>query len=72
MPAPEVDMPHDYCGQRAAMMPRRRRTRAQDRATRIATERKNNREARLARSAALSSYFGPAPPGADDDEPPPF
>ncbi|MCA2246017.1 hypothetical protein JF781_27330, partial [Mycobacterium sp. WUMAC-067] len=31
------------CADRAAMMPQRRRTRTQDRATRIATERKHNR-----------------------------
>ncbi|ORB63288.1 HNH endonuclease signature motif containing protein, partial [Mycobacterium scrofulaceum] len=43
IPAPEADPPPDYCGQRAAMMPRRRRTRAHDRATRIATERRHNR-----------------------------
>ncbi|WP_156765353.1 HNH endonuclease signature motif containing protein, partial [Mycobacterium sp. 1245852.3] len=29
----------DYCAERTAMMPRRRRTRAQDRAARVATER---------------------------------
>jgi hypothetical protein len=50
------------------MMPKRRRTRAQDRATRIATERRHNREARLAARAAPT---GPAPPGTDED-PPPF
>jgi hypothetical protein len=49
---------------RAAMMPRRRRTRAQNRAQRIATERRRNRHARLAPRA------GPAPPPGD--EPAPF
>ena len=39
MPAPEADPP-EYCGDRSAMMPKRRRTRAQDRAHRIASERK--------------------------------
>jgi hypothetical protein len=52
------------------MMPKRRRTRAQDRAYRIATERRANRDARTARRAQPVSYFGPAPP--DDDDPPPF
>ena len=46
MPAPEADLPLDYCAERTAMMPKRRRTRAQNRAHRIATERRHNREAR--------------------------
>jgi hypothetical protein len=45
------------------MMPKRRRTRAKDHAYRIATERRQNREARLA------AQPGPAPP---DNDPPPF
>jgi hypothetical protein len=61
----------DYCGERTAMMPKRRRTRAQDRAHRIATERRQNREARTARRQASASVVGPAPPDPDDD-PPPF
>jgi hypothetical protein len=61
----------ERCGQRTAMMPKRRRTRAQDRAYRVATERRHNRDARLARKSESHDYFGPAPP-ADDDEPPPF
>jgi Domain of unknown function (DUF222) len=72
MPAPEADPSlDDYCADRGAMMPKRRRTRAQDRAARVATERRHNREARLARQAQPPSYFGPAPPHADED-PPPF
>jgi len=67
MPAPEVDPPADYCGERSAMMPRRQRTRAQNRAHRVATERRQNRQTRL---AAQSTPTGPAPP--DDDDPPPF
>jgi hypothetical protein len=71
-PAPGADPPLDYCAQRTAMMPKRRPTRAHDRATRIATERRHNRLARAARRAECSShYVGPAPPEADDD-PPPF
>ena len=65
MPAPEADPPQDYCAERTAMMPKRRRTRAQNRANRITTERRQNREARLSTPAAQT---GPAPP--DDDEPP--
>ncbi|MEY8018267.1 HNH endonuclease signature motif containing protein [Mycobacterium servetii] len=71
-PAPEIDIPpQGYCGDRSATMPRRRRTRPQDRAYRVAAERRRNREARAARKSASHIYFGPAPPAADDD-PPPF
>src|SRR5262249_932658 len=49
MPAPGAEPPPDYCAERTAMMPKRRRTRAQNRAAAIATERKHNRESRLAR-----------------------
>ena len=66
MPAPEADPPPDYCAERSAMMPKRRRTRAQDRAYRVATERRANHEARMARQA---EHAGLAPP---DDDPPPF
>jgi hypothetical protein len=47
-------------GERAAMMPIRQRTRAQQRSRRITAERNHNRNARLARDRASS------------DEPPPF
>jgi hypothetical protein len=50
---------------RATMMPRRRRTRAQNRAHYIATERQRNHQTRQEVSS------GPAPP-TGDDEPPPF
>lgn len=66
IPAAEADPPRDYCGQRSAMMPRRRRTRAQDRACRVATERRHNREARQARHAASVTAADP------DHDPPPF
>ena len=68
LPAPEADPPAGYCGERTAMMPKRRRTRAQNRANRIATERRQNREARLGTPTAQT---GPAPPETDE-EPPPF
>ncbi|OMC54175.1 hypothetical protein A5747_16870 [Mycobacterium sp. IS-836] len=68
MPAAEVDVPQDYCAERTAMMPKRRRTRAQNRASAVAIERNHNRRARLERQALLA---GPAPP-PEDDEPPPF
>jgi Domain of unknown function (DUF222) len=66
MPAPEADPPPDYCAQRSAMMPKRRRTRAQDRAYRVATERRANHQARMGRQA---EHAGLAPP---DDNPAPF
>ncbi|MBW0012219.1 MAG: hypothetical protein JO059_03470, partial [Mycobacterium sp.] len=72
IPTPEADPPADNCAQRSAMMPKRRRTRTQNRAARIATERRQNREARLARRVKRPSYFGPAPPPTHDDDPPPF
>ncbi|ORC69391.1 hypothetical protein B7745_07025, partial [Mycobacterium tuberculosis] len=61
--------------QRTAMMPKRRRTRAQDRAYRIATERRQNHAARqraqvLTQTAAATDTHGP-PPDPNDD-PPPF
>ena len=66
MPAPEADPPPDDRAQRTAKMPKRRRTRTQDRAYRVATERQANHQARMARQA---EHAGPAPP---DDDPPPF
>ncbi|MCV7030041.1 HNH endonuclease signature motif containing protein [Mycobacterium sherrisii] len=69
--AAEVDAPQDYCPQRTAMMPRRRRTRSQDRTARVAVERRKNREARTARRAPVAARPGPAPPEAGE-EPPPF
>jgi hypothetical protein len=65
MPAPATDPPQDYCAQRSAMMPKRRRSRSQHRAYRVATERRQNREARLARA-------GPTPPDIPLEDPPPF
>jgi hypothetical protein len=65
--------PDDRCGERTAMMPTRRRTRAQNRAQRIAAERRQNQQTRQARHhRAASAYFGPAPPDDEDDDPPPF
>ncbi|MCV7121951.1 hypothetical protein H7H53_02075, partial [Mycobacterium lacus] len=66
--------PHDYCAHRTAMMPKRRRTRAQDRAHRIATERRQNRTARTTQPTAPTGCtidIGPAPPDTNRD-PPPF
>jgi hypothetical protein len=57
---------------RGAMMPIRQRTRAADRLQRINAERRQNRQARLARRAQMVSYFAEQTPTSDDDEPPPF
>ena len=63
----------DWCTDRAVMMPRRRRGRAQNRAQAVSTERRQNRQARRQNRAAS---LGPAPPpGGElprDGEPPPF
>lgn len=63
-PAPAS--PDVRCGERTAMMPIRRRTRAQQRSQRISAERNQNRNERLTRQRA----FGYA--RASSDEPPPF
>jgi hypothetical protein len=68
---PQADPPLDRHGERTAMMPKRRRTRAQNRAHRIVTERRQNHRARTTGRADHMSYLGPAPPDTDDD-PPPF
>jgi Domain of unknown function (DUF222) len=70
-PASEADPPREHRAQRTARMPQRRRTRAQHRAQRIATERRQNHEARMARREQQVSSTGPAPPETDE-EPPPF
>ena len=61
MPAPEAQTPPaDYCAERTAMMPTRRRTRTQARAARVTAERRTNHQARINAT------------GPPDDEPPPF
>lgn len=70
VPPPVVD---DRCADRTAMMPKRRRTRAQNRAHRIEAERRQNREAREAhRKARDDLYTDPTRPPGGDGEPPPF
>jgi hypothetical protein len=71
LPAPQPGPAIDYCGERTAMMLRRRRTRQQDRTHRIAAERRQNQRARTTRRTERLSYLDPAPPDTDDD-PPPF
>ncbi|WP_049792848.1 HNH endonuclease signature motif containing protein [Mycolicibacter sinensis] len=70
---PTQRQPDDRCGQRSVMMPRRRRTRAQNRAARINTERNQNRNARQARRAdRYADWFPQVAPAIDPDDPPPF
>lgn len=54
------------CGDRSVMMPRRRTTRAQNRAHHLANERARNRADRTPAAAR------PAPPPGSDDDAPPF
>jgi hypothetical protein len=72
LPTPQPPRPDQGCGDRAVMMPKRQRTRAQNRAHYIATERAHNRNQRLARAAALTQAAARAAPPTDPDEPPPF
>jgi hypothetical protein len=72
-PTGHLDIPEvpvaDPCWDRTAMMPTRSRTRAQNHAQRIATERQHNRQARQARRhAELRAWQAKV----DADEPPPF
>jgi Domain of unknown function (DUF222) len=71
IPAPTPTPPITPCGDRTAMMPKRRRTRAQDRNHRVSAERRRNQIARTVRRSESMSHLGPGPPDADDD-PPPF
>ncbi|OBF85363.1 hypothetical protein A5791_02315 [Mycobacterium sp. 852002-51163_SCH5372311] len=80
MPAVETDAsPAPPCADRSAMMPKRRRTRAKDRAYRVATERAQNHAARTQARQATAEAEAHAlranpPPGydPDPDAPPPF
>ncbi len=67
LPAPVVTSTERCGGYRTAMMPLRTTTRAQNRAHRIAVERRRNRQTRLTAEAA---QIGPLPP--DPGEAPPF
>lgn len=71
LPAPEADPTPDYCADRTAMMPKRRRTRAQNRAARIATERHHNRMARNGEKPP-STWASDLTHAVGDGEPPPF
>jgi hypothetical protein len=71
LPAPPADRADDYCGDRTVMMPKRRRTRAQNRADRIAAERRENHRARTGQARQSAAHARPIPPETDHD-PPPF
>ena len=76
-PTDPLDMPQPSddgrCGDWAAMMPKRRRTRAQNRAHRVTAERRQNRDARIARREAREAFYTDLlNPGHGDGEPPPF
>jgi Domain of unknown function (DUF222) len=63
----------DRCADRAALMPTRRRTRSQNRAARVAAERRQNRHDRQARQQQRDAYYAELfTPHDDDGEPPPF
>ena len=71
VPVPAPEAAGDYCGERTAMMPKRRRTRAQDRARRIAAERSDNHRIRVAEAVRSAACENPRPLDTDHD-PPPF
>jgi hypothetical protein len=70
LPAPRVSR---QCADRTAMMPKRKRSRAQNRSDRVAAERRQNRDARIARRAKRNAYYADLlSPERSDGEPPPF
>ena len=64
----------DRCGDPRVMMPRRKTTRAENRARYLAAERARNYKLRQARRKAWEqAYFAsPSAPSDGDDDPPPF
>jgi hypothetical protein len=72
LPVPDVVV-DDRCGERTAMMPISRRTRAQHRAHRVAAERRRqNQRAREARRQRWEDAYFWNFPNVGDDDPPPF
>ena len=67
MPTTHTHRRITYNPHRTTMMPKRRRTRTQNRENRVATERNHNRQRRQAAYQAATHH-----PRSDDDEPPPF
>ena len=73
LPAPEEATGDDRCGERTSMMPKRRRTRSQNRSQRVAAERRQNHDARQSRRRASTVFYdGLLTPTEGDGEPPPF
>jgi hypothetical protein len=72
MPAPEADPPLESCRDRTVMMPKRSRSRAKDRAARVASERAHNRMARETRRKRWETQHSESRDAAGDGEPPPF
>ena len=71
--APPQPRPADACADRAAMMPKRGRTRAENRARYVAAERRFNHRERQARKIGREEAWVTAPsPGDLNAEPPPF
>lgn len=68
-PKPVADVPQATDGDRGVLMPRRKTTRAQNRARYLTAERARNRALRRARHDVL---FRPGPATGSDDDPPPF
>ena len=67
------ERPEDSCGDRTAMMPKRRRTRRQHRTAGIRAERVRNQRARAERHRRWVECWFPDPvPPKPGDEPPPF
>jgi hypothetical protein len=63
----------DRCARRTAMMPKRRRSRSQNRDQRVAAERRHNaHERELRRRARDAFYDSLLTPTEGDGEPPPF
>jgi hypothetical protein len=61
----------EACAERTAMMPKRRRTRTQDRAHRVATERHHNRMTRQTEKPS-HTWASELTHAVGDGEPPPF
>jgi hypothetical protein len=73
LPPPTRASNPERCADPTAMMPRRKTTRDQDRARRIAAERAQNLKIRQARRTDWDDIcFGARTPASHDDDPPPF
>ena len=71
-PPPPPARHEERGGDKTIKMPRRTRTRRQNRAAYIAAERAHNRTQRLARHPEVDYWGRPLDPPPEDSEPPPF